>query len=109
MIEVSEDRTGRPPPFGGTGGQVHDRIIETMRTYSPRRRFLRILMVSPHVCWKAQGPNFYASISTSIQFAVSVRRTLGRHMDGDRQDYHAGAVAQEFGVHGFGSPWVLGS
>ena len=31
MIEVSEDRTGRPPPFGGTGGQVHDRIIETMR------------------------------------------------------------------------------
>ena len=31
VIEVSEDRTGRPPPFGGTGGQVHDRIIETMR------------------------------------------------------------------------------
>ena len=28
VIEVSEDRTGRPPPFGG---QVHDRIIETMR------------------------------------------------------------------------------
>ena len=31
VIEVSEDSTGRPPPFGGTGGQVHDRIIETMR------------------------------------------------------------------------------
>ena len=31
VIEVTEDRTGRPPPFGGTGGQVHDRIIETMR------------------------------------------------------------------------------
>ena len=31
VIEVSEDRTGRPPPFGGTTGQVHDRIVEKMR------------------------------------------------------------------------------
>ena len=31
VIEVSEDRSGRPPPFGGTGGQVHDHIIEKMR------------------------------------------------------------------------------
>ena len=31
VVEVSEDRTGRPPPFGGTIGQVHDRIIEKMR------------------------------------------------------------------------------
>ena len=31
VIEVSEDRTGRPPPFGGDIGQVHDRIIEKMR------------------------------------------------------------------------------
>ena len=31
VIEVSEDRTGRPPPFGGTTGQVHDRIMERMR------------------------------------------------------------------------------
>ena len=31
VIEVSEDRVGRPPPFGGTTGQVHDRIIEEMR------------------------------------------------------------------------------
>ena len=31
VIEVSEDRTGRPPPFGGTTGQVHDRIMEKMR------------------------------------------------------------------------------
>ena len=31
VIEVSENRTGRPPPFGGTTGQVHDRIIEKMR------------------------------------------------------------------------------
>ena len=31
VIEVSGDRVGRPPPFGGGGGQVHDRIIEKMR------------------------------------------------------------------------------
>ena len=31
VIDVSEDRVGRPPPFGGTTGQVHDRIIEEMR------------------------------------------------------------------------------
>ena len=31
VIEVSEDRTGRPPPFGGTTGQVHDRTMEKMR------------------------------------------------------------------------------
>ena len=31
VIEVSEDRTGRPPPFGGNTGQVHDRIIKKMR------------------------------------------------------------------------------
>ena len=31
VIEVSEDKTGRPPPFGGTTGQVHDRIIKKMR------------------------------------------------------------------------------
>ena len=31
VIEVSGDRVGRPPPFGGGGGLVHDRIIEEMR------------------------------------------------------------------------------
>ena len=31
VIEVSEDRVGRPPPFGGTTGQIHDRIIEKMK------------------------------------------------------------------------------
>ena len=31
VIEVSGDRVGRPPPFGGGGGQVHDRIIEKMK------------------------------------------------------------------------------
>ena len=31
VIEVSVDRVGRPPPFGGGGGVVHDRIIEEMR------------------------------------------------------------------------------
>ena len=31
VIEVSRDRVGRPPTFGGGGGQVHDRIIEKMK------------------------------------------------------------------------------
>lgn len=31
VIEVSGDRVVRPPPFGGGGGQVHDRIIEKMK------------------------------------------------------------------------------
>ena len=31
VIEVSGDRVGRPPPFGGGGGLVHDRVIEEMR------------------------------------------------------------------------------
>ena len=31
VIEVSEDRVGRPPPFGGTTGQIHDRITEKMK------------------------------------------------------------------------------
>ena len=31
VIEVSEDKVGRPPPFGGTTGRIHDRIIEKMK------------------------------------------------------------------------------
>ena len=30
VIEVTADRTGRPPPFGGFSGQIHDRVIEKM-------------------------------------------------------------------------------
>ena len=31
VIEVTQDKAGRPPPFGGTTGVVHDRIIEKMK------------------------------------------------------------------------------
>ena len=30
IIEVSADRGGRPPPFGGSGGMIHDRVAEKM-------------------------------------------------------------------------------
>ena len=30
LIEVTADRTGRPPLFGGAGGVVHDRVVEKM-------------------------------------------------------------------------------
>ena len=30
LIEVTADRTGRPPLFGGTGGVIHDRVVEKM-------------------------------------------------------------------------------
>ena len=30
VIEVAADRTGRPPPFGGDGGLIHDRVVEKM-------------------------------------------------------------------------------
>lgn len=30
VIEVTADRRGRPPPFGGSGGAVHDRVAEKM-------------------------------------------------------------------------------
>ena len=69
VIEVSEDRVGRPPPFGGTSGQVHDRIIEKMRavlseneipTYldnvatrlleSARSEFLRLKLDGRSIC-----------------------------------------------------------
>ncbi len=30
-IEVIADQTGRPPRFGGTGGLIHDRVVEKMR------------------------------------------------------------------------------
>ena len=30
VIEVAADRTGRPPPFGGDGGIIHDRVVEKM-------------------------------------------------------------------------------
>ena len=31
VIEVMADRTGRPPPFGGGGGLIHDRVLSKMR------------------------------------------------------------------------------
>ena len=31
VIEVTSDRTGRPPPFGGGGGLIHDRVVEKMK------------------------------------------------------------------------------
>lgn len=30
VIEVRADKTGRPPPFGGAGGLIHDRVVEKM-------------------------------------------------------------------------------
>ena len=30
-IEVVADRTGRPPSFGGSGGLIHDKVVEKMR------------------------------------------------------------------------------
>ena len=30
IINVTADRSGRPPPFGGVGGAVHDRVAEKM-------------------------------------------------------------------------------
>ena len=30
VIEVVADKTGRPPPFGGEGGLIHDRVVEKM-------------------------------------------------------------------------------
>ena len=32
VIEVAPDQVGRPPPFGGGGGLVHDRVVEKMKT-----------------------------------------------------------------------------
>ena len=31
VIEVTQDPTGTPPPFGGSNGLVHDRVTEKMR------------------------------------------------------------------------------
>ena len=31
VIEVIADRVGRPPPFGGDGGLIHDRVVEKMK------------------------------------------------------------------------------
>ena len=31
VIEVTADRVGRPPPFGGDGGLIHDRVVEKMK------------------------------------------------------------------------------
>ena len=31
VIEVTADRAGRTPPFGGGGGLIHDRVVEKMR------------------------------------------------------------------------------
>ena len=31
VIEVTADRTGRPPLFGGNGGLIHDRVVEKMK------------------------------------------------------------------------------
>ena len=31
VIEVTQDQAGRPPPFGGSSGLVHDRVIEKMK------------------------------------------------------------------------------
>ncbi len=31
VIEVVSDRTGRPPSFGGSGGLIHDKVVEKMR------------------------------------------------------------------------------
>ncbi len=30
LIEVTADRVGRPPPFGGGAGVIHDRVVEKM-------------------------------------------------------------------------------
>ena len=30
LIEVTTDRVGRPPPFGGGAGVIHDRVVEKM-------------------------------------------------------------------------------
>ena len=31
VIEVTADRTGQPPPFGGDGGLIHDKVVEKMK------------------------------------------------------------------------------
>ena len=31
VIEVTADRVGRPPPFGGDGGLIHDGVVQKMR------------------------------------------------------------------------------
>ena len=31
VIEVTADRTGRPPLFGGDGGLIHDKVVEKMK------------------------------------------------------------------------------
>ena len=31
VIEVTADRTGQPPRFGGDGGLIHDRVVEKMK------------------------------------------------------------------------------
>ena len=31
VIEVTADRTGRPPRFGGDGGLIHDKVVEKMK------------------------------------------------------------------------------
>ena len=31
VIEVTQDRAGTPPPFGGSGGQVHDGVVQKMK------------------------------------------------------------------------------
>ena len=31
VIDVTADRVGRTPPFGGNGGLIHDRVVQTMR------------------------------------------------------------------------------
>ena len=31
VIEVTQDRAGTPPPFGGSGGLVHDGVVRKMK------------------------------------------------------------------------------
>ena len=92
VIEVSEDRAGRPPPFGGTGGQVHDRIIETMRVVlaekeipayldgvaarlleGARSEFLRLNLDKRSICSLGEKSAFWAGTVKTTTLALWLR------------------------------------
>ena len=80
VIEVSEDRTGRPPPFGGTGGQVHDRIIETMRVVLAEKEIPAYLDGDSHgVRTVGRAP-----LDTAVRLRGAHRRQAGRRRGGGR-------------------------
>ena len=103
VIEVSGDRVGRPPPFGGGGGQVHDRIVEKMKEVLSDDRVPRYLdKGAARLLQDARSEFRRLRLDSRSVCSLGERNYLVATWGRDGEDIHPGIAAENNGPQGGG-------